>query len=634
MAQPETSKPRQPNSASFFDDEDATKKFEFKHAEKGKLPSEFKHPPMNYHYFTMKNLATNQTTQSWFSLYDKYIAQCTKTGANLEVQNYLSINWAILSPKITLPGDKYSFNITKNKVTFDFVSEDEAAIDDWLTSIRSKIMCVHYNFHEDYKAIKMIGKGSFARVYLSEQKLTQVQFAVKAFNKEYLTYSTKNSAKPCLLNEIQIMRELKHDSIIQMHDVYETENSIYLVLELIEGKTLEEILKKATKYNEAKYKTMIKSILEALSYLSSKKIMHRDLKPDNILVDKDDNVKVVDFGLATFIDEKDYIFQKCGTPGYIAPEVFKYEANKPETFYNDKCDVFSAGCIFFYMLFGTQFFNGTDASEILSNNKTYRCNNIAINMVYNEYNNPNGKISKDALKFLMNLLEHDPKKRVTASLSLTHQFLTPKLNPLAFKKNYTDQDIRQIQAFAPKDPSKQTADSKTGEAGDGSKKSVTSNADGLQIPNKPLQKESFYNDIGPGLINGKVNTMNVQSNINSIGVSNHLAQKANDMTTLSRRNTEKNLLKAALMNNVHKGDFEKFEEEKKSNVPIRNDRRVSSQLAFHDAVQEVAAESTGIDDDDESEVISSEDSRVEKNIIKMKNNVKNPSKDNHQMVKS
>ena len=153
-----------------------------------------------------------------------------------------------------------------------------------------------------------------------------------------------------MLNEIDIMRALDHEHIIKLCEVFETEKSIYLVLELIQGKSLQEVLKKSGfKENEARVANVISSILDALAYMASKGIMHRDLKPDNILLDKGDKVKIVDFGLATFIDLPEYIFKKCGTPGYIAPEVFKYDQKNLATAYNDHCDVFSAGCILFYM---------------------------------------------------------------------------------------------------------------------------------------------------------------------------------------------------------------------------------------------------------------------------------------------
>jgi len=153
-----------------------------------------------------------------------------------------------------------------------------------------------------------------------------------------------------MLNEIDIMRALDHENVIKLYEVYETEKSIYLVLELLQGRSLQEILKKGGfKDNEPRMMNVISSILEALAYLASKGVMHRDLKPDNILLDKTDKIKIVDFGLATFIDVPEYIFKKCGTPGYIAPEVFKYDPKNPQTNYDDHSDVFSTGCILYYM---------------------------------------------------------------------------------------------------------------------------------------------------------------------------------------------------------------------------------------------------------------------------------------------
>lgn len=148
------------------------------------------------------------------------------------------------------------------------------------------------------------------------------------------------------------MRVLDHDNIIKLYEVYETEKSIYLVLDLIQGKSLQDTLKKSTfkaEYSDVRVFNIIRSILDALAYLASKGLMHRDLKPDNILLERGDKVKIVDFGLATFINVNEYIFKKCGTPGYIAPEVFKYDQKDPATAYDDRCDVFSAGCIFHYL---------------------------------------------------------------------------------------------------------------------------------------------------------------------------------------------------------------------------------------------------------------------------------------------
>ena len=151
-------------------------------------------------------------------------------------------------------------------------------------------------------------------------------------------------------NEVEIMRNLDHENVIKLYEVFETEKSIYLIMDIVQGKPLQELLKKASfKDNEARIKNIISSLLEGLAYLASKGVMHRDLKPDNILLDKSDKVKIVDFGLATFIDVPEYIFKKCGTPGYIAPEVFKYDQKNLANHYDYRSDSFAVGCILFYM---------------------------------------------------------------------------------------------------------------------------------------------------------------------------------------------------------------------------------------------------------------------------------------------
>jgi len=148
------------------------------------------------------------------------------------------------------------------------------------------------------------------------------------------------------------MRALHHDHIIKLNEVHETEKSIYLVMELIQGKPLQDVLRKPTfieDHSEAQIMNMFEAILGALNYIGSLGMMHRDLKPANILVERGGKIKIIDFGLATYIDDDDYIFKKCGTPGYIAPEVFNYDPKSSSTFYNESCDIFSAGCLFYHM---------------------------------------------------------------------------------------------------------------------------------------------------------------------------------------------------------------------------------------------------------------------------------------------
>ena len=123
-------------------------------------------------------------------------------------------------------------------------------------------------------------------------------------------------------------------------------------MELIRGKTLHDAIKRSffkKNLSSSRIRHYMHSIVTAVNYLHSQGIMHRDLKPANILVEKGDKIKITDFGLASLIDKKNHIFKKCGTPGYMAPEVFRFNERMPSTDYDDRCDIFSIGCIFFEM---------------------------------------------------------------------------------------------------------------------------------------------------------------------------------------------------------------------------------------------------------------------------------------------
>jgi len=329
---------------SFFDDDDLNIQFEWNKLEKTPFRDILNHKPILKD--TLNKSLAQVPTQSTacFMLFQRCIVQLKSNSSSKQAEGVLDISNARV--KLVNSG----FSLSKNGVTYEFTSKDENVIKNWMTQLKSLVVMT--NFHDEYKAIKMIGRGSFAKVYLVESKSTNKSYAVKAFTKESIILSSKNNAKPSMINEIDIMRSIVHDNIIQLYEVHESEKSIYLVLELIQGKSLQDVLKKPTfkdTYSEIKVTNMIRSILDALAYLASKGIMHRDLKPDNILLDKNDKIKIVDFGLATYINVDNYIFKKCGTPGYIAPEVFKYDEKNPATNYDDRCDVYSAGCIFYYM---------------------------------------------------------------------------------------------------------------------------------------------------------------------------------------------------------------------------------------------------------------------------------------------
>jgi serine/threonine protein kinase len=197
------------------------------------------------------------------------------------------------------------------------------------------------------------------------------------------------------VNEIAIMRKLNHEHTIKLFELHESENSVYLVLELVKGGELVSRLKSATNYSEMEVKMLLKNFLSALVHVHKNKIMHRDLKPENILLRNQTDlydIVLADFGLAAFMTEEELLFKRCGTPGFVAPEVLHYKEGGP--MYDERCDIFSAGIIFYLLLVfkilnksreifngiffirlsGKRPFDGKDYKVILQENKKCQIN--------------------------------------------------------------------------------------------------------------------------------------------------------------------------------------------------------------------------------------------------------------------
>lgn len=306
----------------------------------------------------------------------------------------------------------YNFRFIHNMKYIDLFTDDENHFKEWKSHLcKVFIQC---DFHTKFNTIKMIGKGSFARVYLVENKETKDRFAVKAFSKEYLLSQPKG--KDSLVNEIEIMQKLKHPYVMNLEEVHESKNSIYLVLELLEGGELLNYISSKDGLSYKDYSRVLRCILEALAYMAEKKIMHRDLKPDNMILKEKNKLefctlKLVDFGLATVYDIPEYLFKRCGTPGFVAPEVINAPSNE-NIHYNPKCDVFSAGVIFYILLTEKSPFDGKSFKEILQKNKQCKI----------DFKHAKLKKNKVALDLLMRMLDNDPERRISAQEALQHKF--------------------------------------------------------------------------------------------------------------------------------------------------------------------------------------------------------------------
>ena len=240
--------------------------------------------------------------------------------------------------------ERQCFFLSRNKKYDILFAQAKDEYQRWLDELKK--LCILTYFGKYYNNLKVIGKGTFAKVILSKRIIDGKDFAVKTFDKKSIMSSkSANRTRVGLINEIGIMRNLNHPNVIKLYEVYEGEFHVYLVLELLKGGELFDRIIKKGHYSEKDAAILISKLLWALEYIHERGIMHRDIKPENLILKDDDEyeIKLADFGLAEKIDKKELLFKRCGTPGYVAPEVLEDKK------YDTKVDVYSAGVILYIL---------------------------------------------------------------------------------------------------------------------------------------------------------------------------------------------------------------------------------------------------------------------------------------------
>jgi len=162
----------------------------------------------------------------------------------------------------------------------EFYCKTELGRDNWMRSLNK--VCLLSNITANYNLGRLIGKGNFAKVHLAHRKDNNKVFAVKTTEIAKILQHPKNMKS--ISNEIQIMRELNHDGIIKLYEVYENMRYVHLVIEYLKGGELLQRLRSKGRYSEKDASLTIKHILRALDYCHKKNIIHRDLKPENLIL--------------------------------------------------------------------------------------------------------------------------------------------------------------------------------------------------------------------------------------------------------------------------------------------------------------------------------------------------------------
>ncbi|XP_069501228.1 serine/threonine-protein kinase MARK2 isoform X8 [Ambystoma mexicanum] len=207
----------------------------------------------------------------------------------------------------------------------------------------------------NYRLLKTIGKGNFAKVKLARHVLTGKEVAVKIIDKTQLNSSSLQK----LFREVRIMKVLNHPNIVKLFEVIETEKTLYLVMEYASGGEVFDYLVAHGRMKEKEARAKFRQIVSAVQYCHQKLIVHRDLKAENLLLDADMNIKIADFGFSNEFTFGNKLDTFCGSPPYAAPELFqgkKYDG--PEV------DVWSLGVILYTLVSGSLPFDGQNLKEL------------------------------------------------------------------------------------------------------------------------------------------------------------------------------------------------------------------------------------------------------------------------------
>ena len=255
-----------------------------------------------------------------------------------------------------------------------------------------------------------LGSGSFGDCYLCISKDDNKEYAIKIMSKEKL--KQKNILFYLAKSEITIQQNLDYPKIVKIKEYIEDSKYIYIIQEYCKNNALSTLLSKRKYFTEIEVQNYIFQLIQGLHYLHSRKIIHRDIKPNNLLLDEKLELKIADFGLSKKLYEGQKLKEKLGTQVFMAPEIWELS----ETGYSLEVDIWSLGIVMFKLLTG----------KLPFENK----NNNGKDIIKGEFSFPDKPfVSIEAKNLIKQILVKDPKKRPSLNQIVYHDFFHKNIFP-------------------------------------------------------------------------------------------------------------------------------------------------------------------------------------------------------------
>jgi serine/threonine protein kinase len=297
----------------------------------------------------------------------------------------------------------------------EFYAEDEDTLAQWVNQLGK--ICVLTGFENEFELVQIIGQGSSANVWTARSFDDDQLYAVKLYSKDKLMRSSQVLQQ--LRNEVEALRLIKHPKVLTMYSVFDLPDDVGIVLEYFPCGPLSRRLRTRKVFSEVDACKLVGSLFEAVDFIHSQGVVHRDLKLENILMvseDDDTDFRIADFGLAGFGYGQIHS-QRGGSPGYIAPEIIEGEK------YDHRVDFFSLGVVMYTLLAGKMPFTGSTMQSILEVNRVCKVIFASKELM---------SVSILAISILKALINPIPQSRPSASKfmsSVWFKSFLPSTNP-------------------------------------------------------------------------------------------------------------------------------------------------------------------------------------------------------------